>query len=524
MAANYTLQFYRKEAPVASKAEAIAKIKAVIAASDFSATAPIQDGTPVLVRYNKANGEIGSLIGLAIANGKTCSIIDADADEQAAKQLVAGLGTVPEEKTDGTGTAVNLNIALKKVERDTANGTPEKLQIVDKADNTKVLADLDITDLIVDGMLESAELVKDPKGQAAGTYVHLKFNTDAGGKEIYINVTSLIDVYNAGNGLAFDEGSRNFSVKVKDGDKILTVDANGVATTVVLRYLDTDTDKKIQLLGNGDAVISEIPVSDMIIDGQLIKDAHYDADKKAIVITVTKTDKTDTTFEIPVSDLFKFYTAGAGINFKENADKSNEISVKLKGDKVLAVDAAGLVASVGLVYDTTKELIELTGLNGQVIAQIDASQFIVQGIIKSVELVDQDAAGTAGKFIKITWTVDGKDQEMYLNVADLIHVYTAGKGIEIENNTVINAKLSDSTDKYLTLEDDGIKLSGIDAAIKAAVDKLQNGITAGDGIDVTAGETKTISARISTEAGNALELDAKKALFVSNIIDGGTFD
>lgn len=517
---NYIVQFYRSKTAMASKDEAIAKLKAVVSASNFGESDPIQDGSPVAVRYTKANGEIGVVLGIAYADGKKVSIIDADADEQKANKLLPGLGTSIFAKNDGTGTYVNLNVVLKTVAK--TDKTPEKIQLVDKTDQTRVVAELDASDFVKDGMLQTAELVKNPAGQPAGTYIHLVWNADGGNKDMFIDVTSLIDTYNAGNGLAFDQASRSFSVKVKDGDKILTVDANGVATTVLLRY--SDADKKIQLLGNGNADLGQVNVSDLVVDGQLIKDAYLDQATKELVLVITKKDGTDTTIKIPVSDLFKAYTAGNGIAFKANDDGSNEVSVKLKGDKVLVVDASGLVASVGLVYDTTAQLIKLTGTNGDEIASIDASQFIVQGLIKDVQLVTNPDGQPAGTYIKITWEVDGNTKDMFLDVSKLIQVYAAGQGIDIVNNKTISLKLDPATDKYLTLTDAGLKLAGIDDAIKNAVDTLQNNIVAGDGINVTAGATKTVSAKISTDANNAVQIGSDKGLYVSTVIDGGTFD
>lgn len=76
------------------------------------------------------------------------------------------------------------------------------------------LGKIDTADFVKDGMLTSAELVTNPVGQDAGTYIKLTWNTDGGKQPMYINVTSLIDVYTAGNGLSLSdhEFSVNFDV------------------------------------------------------------------------------------------------------------------------------------------------------------------------------------------------------------------------------------------------------------------------------------------------------------------------
>lgn len=83
-------------------------------------------------------------------------------------------------------------------------------------DKTKAnaVSSIDCKDFIKDGMLSNAELVTNPEGQEAGTYIKLTWNTDGPKEPMYINVTSLIDVYTAGNGLKLTdhEFSVNFDV------------------------------------------------------------------------------------------------------------------------------------------------------------------------------------------------------------------------------------------------------------------------------------------------------------------------
>ena len=61
--------------------------------------------------------------------------------------------------------------------------------------------EVDCTDFIKDGMLESANVEVNPEGYDAGTYIKLVFNTDAGKDPVYINVSDLIHEYTAGDGI-----------------------------------------------------------------------------------------------------------------------------------------------------------------------------------------------------------------------------------------------------------------------------------------------------------------------------------
>lgn len=79
------------------------------------------------------------------------------------------------------------------------------LELVDFINGSK-LSVIDCTDFIKDGMLESANVVVNPEGHDAGTYIKLVFNTDAGKDPVYINVSDLIHEYTAGNGINIENG------------------------------------------------------------------------------------------------------------------------------------------------------------------------------------------------------------------------------------------------------------------------------------------------------------------------------
>lgn len=57
------------------------------------------------------------------------------------------------------------------------------------------ISEIDASEFIKDGMLSSVEIVQDPEGEEAGTYLKLVFNTDAGKQPILVNVTKLVNQY-----------------------------------------------------------------------------------------------------------------------------------------------------------------------------------------------------------------------------------------------------------------------------------------------------------------------------------------
>lgn len=77
---------------------------------------------------------------------------------------------------------------------------------------SEVVTEIDATSFIKDGMINAVELVSDPEDQDPGTYIKITFNTDAGKEPIFLNVTSLIDVYVQGNGISIS--GKTISVKL----------------------------------------------------------------------------------------------------------------------------------------------------------------------------------------------------------------------------------------------------------------------------------------------------------------------
>lgn len=79
----------------------------------------------------------------------------------------------------------------------------------------KAISSIDVSELVKAGLLQSADVVINPAGQADGTYLELVFITTGDGTDadststttVYINVSDLVDVYNAGEGINITQGT-----------------------------------------------------------------------------------------------------------------------------------------------------------------------------------------------------------------------------------------------------------------------------------------------------------------------------
>lgn len=78
-------------------------------------------------------------------------------------------------------------------------------------------------------LLKTAEVVTDPEGQPEGTYLHFVFTLQSGAEsEVYVNVTSFIDIYTAGDGLQMNaDDDHKFELKLAASGNQAAIDGAG---------------------------------------------------------------------------------------------------------------------------------------------------------------------------------------------------------------------------------------------------------------------------------------------------------
>lgn len=163
------------------------------------------------------------------------------------------------------------------------------------------------------------------------------------------------------------------------------------------------------------------------------------------------------------------YVGQDAIAVSEEDEGEKTISLKLNtADKVLTQTTDGLLANLNLTWSNIDGL-KLIGKGGTEIATIPATDFVKDGMLQNVELKTATAEDpidkkTSGTFLVFTFNTDAGSKVINLDVTSLIDVYTAGNGISVTGK-VIAAKLDASTEAFLTVGADGIKLSGVQAAI-----------------------------------------------------------
>ena len=135
------------------------------------------------------------------------------------------------------------------------------------------------------------------------------------------------------------------------------------------------------------------------------------------------------------------------------------------GDKVLGLSEKKLSSTLNLKYDSTAKKIQLLGINDARIAEIDATDFIKDGMVDNVQF------DPTSKVLTITFnTISGKEA-IPVDLSSLVDTYTAGNGIDITRN-VVSVKRDTNSEKFLSVGTAGVKLSGVQSAINTAKDAV----------------------------------------------------
>lgn len=215
-------------------------------------------------------------------------------------------------------------------------------------------------------------------------------------------------------------------------------------------------------------IVNGISYIGALADNALIKLVAISEDGSKLIFTYT--DDTVKEFDLNSADVTELQGQLTVVSEKVDAltTTSNEHSNKIStletsvnnltvksvksDDKIISTDESGVLStSVALDYNSVDKKIQLTGIEGAVVSELDASEFIKDGMIDSV-VYNSDT-----KIITITWnTAAGKDATE-INISNLVDVYTASNGLELSDNA-FSVKLDTTTSDALTVSAAGLKL------------------------------------------------------------------
>lgn len=241
-------------------------------------------------------------------------------------------------------------------------------------------------------------------------------------------------------------------------------------------------------------------------------------------------------------------TIGAGISGTTLTDAINDINGRIgSGFSEDFTVADALVALAEELEDRLKVSLDVAGeptsgfLKTYILSQGTGTGKTEIGRID----IPKDLVVTEGKLVHGYWSGDtfteneegpdtaiklviaNQEKPVYINTKDLVDFYTAGDGIEIDNDhNTIAIKYNAHSEEFLVVDADGIRVEGIQAAIDSKVEEVadRERLEGSDGISIASNKVKAVAAGYSAPAiKNPITVD-KDGIKFANVLDCGFFD
>lgn len=363
--------------------------------------------------------------------------------------------------TAGTNVTIDENRKINVPLGLAYNSDNKKIYLTQGVNEDAAIIDtIDATAFVKDGMLESAELVVNPEGQEAGTYIHLTFNTDAGKNDIYIDVTDLIDTYTGDDYITVE----NYTVKHKElfeGEqnvgKIVTPDTqNGIVdnfgeqTIITVPVLTFDKAGHVKTINSQSVTItlpaaptaSTITITDNAnnFEAENVEDAL--AELAEDITTAVEGIKNYATIKVgetsiaPSTNADELVFAGDDIILIEASESENATdTLTFKHKEITAGELTTPTEDKVLTLSTTAQTIEVPVLVFDNYGHIKESGTQKYNITIPAQLTSSVVAGNG---IAVTSATEGNNTE-----------YT------------VEVKLNTNTNDMLTVDENGLNLSNV---------------------------------------------------------------
>ena len=228
--------------------------------------------------------------------------------------------------------------------------------------------------------------------------------------------------------------------------------------------------------------------------------------------------KNDTNGKISVaSAALTQYIGKDAVKVSEVDDRNNKtVSLEINGDdKVLSQTQDGLSATLSLIYEPTNRKLKLIGKNSEEpISNIDTTDFVKDGMLNDTAVFTASATTQSitfsrssnkheysgltkeNHYLAFEFKISSGESSSYnyeiLNATSIIDVYKNGNGLELTDHT-FSVKKAYGSEGFLTIDENGVKISGVTAAIAAAAASAKTEVkkaTDDQHIDVTSAATE----------------------------------
>lgn len=230
------------------------------------------------------------------------------------------------------------------------------------------ISSIDVSELVKAGLLNDADVVyrQAAEGVAEGMYLKLTFITNGAGtetKEVYINVTDLVDIYSEGEGIEIANDAQSGGDNARTGTIKVRVATESTLGAVKVGYTD-DTAKqlyKVQLDANGNAFVA-VPWEHTSVN-VTTNDVNAAGEKYLVVASAHELTKVDAN-GIPTPAYNFNVEVGAGV---KNAEALAGTSVQSVSVGTVSEDAAATGVSKDAYIKVSTEQMTRTTEDGKTI-------------------------------------------------------------------------------------------------------------------------------------------------------------
>lgn len=348
---------------------------------------------------------------------------------------------------------VDVEGNLLKFKKD-VNGTWEDVTItlLKAADNSIVVGD------ITEGGVKDGSTIK-VNVKAVGDADGLKLGNDG----LYVDLTKTTASITVNTKAIADEVKR-----AQDAEK---ANANNIATnTAAITKLNADKATAGSVDNKIDTAIKGLDVNSIGGEGKFVKsvsetDGKIAAEVGDLVSTaVTRTATTNVAGQVDMSGTT---VEGALVDLAKAVSETKKSAATYKIEKV----TEGLATNVKEAYQLVQTV---NGVSSNIDVQIPIYK---DQTLKSVELADTDG-NKKGQYLKYTYiTAEGKDSVVYVDVSKFLVESEFKNGLSVSESGEVSVKIDATSEGFLTVGTNGVKLSGVADAINTAKTEIIGGAT-----------------------------------------------
>lgn len=211
-----------------------------------------------------------------------------------------------------------------------------------------------------------------------------------------------------------------------------------------------------------------------------VKDAVADltlaavSEEGSVITSVAQENGKVAAVKTSIKDVkLKGYTKGTETGAIAEDDSLSQALSKIENNATVTLSA------VTPTDTAVREEYTIVGKNGADLAEGKHIKVYKDSSLKSLELVAENETHQAGQFLKYVYVdVNGVDQTVYVDCSTLLAQSEFKSGLQVSEAGEVSVKLATDTEEYLTVDENGVKLAGVKAAIEDAKTKAASVVSA----------------------------------------------